>query len=169
VADRPSRLWKTLAPETRQAAAVAFWRDDSADDVPLQHAEAIVAIAKRMNFRPKSVRALPEERRARLLAQMIDVPDAVATRALIAYHFQTQRPMMSAFLEALGIAHDQGLITTETVAPPTREALRRAAGRLRETFAEPEIRLYFQTLQALDGETWANLDDFSGPAGAPGV
>ena len=35
------------------------------------------------------------------------------------YHLATQRPMMSAFLDRVGIAHEEGLITEENVAKPT--------------------------------------------------
>jgi hypothetical protein len=171
VIDRPSRIWKELPPEVRQAAATAFWKNDESNDAALQHAEAIMAIARRLNFRPKSAQALPEERRARLLAQMSDVSDAVATRALIAYHFETQRPLMSAFLDALGVQHDNGLITAETVAPPQAAAITDAAGRVRQAFPEDAVHLYLRTLKALDADTWANLnlDEVSGPGRSPDV
>jgi hypothetical protein len=157
VPDRPSRLWKDLPPDARQDAALAFWRDESSSDVEVHHAEAILAIAKRLKFRPKSVQALSEDKLARYLAQTGDVSDAVATRALIAYHFQTKRPLMSAFLDALGIAHENGLITAESVPPPDAAALATAVGQLRAAFPEPEVVLYLRTLAALDGDTWVNL------------
>ena len=120
MSDRPSQLWKEMPVEKRQLAAEAFWRDNESPEIQAQHVEALVAIARRLNFRAKSVQALPVERRAKHLAQMRDVSDALATRALIAYHFATQRPLMTTFLDALGIAHDEGLITAEDVAPPNR-------------------------------------------------
>jgi hypothetical protein len=171
VTDRPSRIWKELPPDVRLTASTAFWKNDESNDAALQHAEAIMAIAKRLNFRPKSAQALPEERRARLLAQMSDVSDAVATRALIAYHFETQRPLMAAFLDALGVAHDNGLITAESVTPPEAAAISDAAGRVRQAFPGDAVRLYLRTLKALDADTWANLnvDDVSGPGRVPGV
>lgn len=155
--ERPSRIWKDLSPELRLSAATAFWKEDDSNDAAVQHAEAVMAIAKRLNFRPKSAMALPEERRAKLLAQMGDVSDAVATRALISYHFQAQRPLMSAFLDALGLQHDNGLITAESVTPPEAPACADAASRLRQAFPGDDVRLYLRTLKALDAETWANL------------
>jgi hypothetical protein len=157
VPDRPSRLWKDLPPDTRQEAAIAFWRDESSSDVEVHHAEAVFAIAKRLKFRPKSVQALSEDKLARYLAQMGDVSDGVATRALVAYHFQTKRPLMAAFLDALGIAHENGLITAESVPPPDGAALTAAIDRLRAAFSEAEVLLYLKTLLVLDGDTWANL------------
>ena len=99
--------------EKRVIAADAFWREDDAPDIEVQRMEAVVAIARRLKFRPKSVMTQTVERRARQLAQIADVSDAVATRALIAYHFTAERPLMAAFLDAMGIPHDNGLIADE--------------------------------------------------------
>jgi hypothetical protein len=155
---RPSHLWKELPSSTRLALADAFWRenDDDSPETTMQHVEAIAAIARRMNFRTKSVQALPIDRKARQLAQMSDVSDAVATRALIAYHFSTQRPMMAAFLNALGVANDNGLITAEEVAAPETEQLRAAVGQLGEYPADA-VSLYLRTLTVVDEDTWRNL------------
>src|SRR5262245_51847822 len=119
---RPSRLWKDMSPENRLIAADAFWRDEQAE-AGMQHIEAIIAIAKRLNFRPKSVQALPLDKRAKHLAHLQDVSDAVATRALIAYHFAARRSLMAAFLDALGISHEDGLIKEESVPAPPKDKL----------------------------------------------
>jgi hypothetical protein len=155
--ERPSRIWKDLPADVRLSAAAAFWKPDESNDAALQQGEAIMAIARRLNFRAKSAQALPEERLAKLLAQMSDVSDAIATRALIAYHFESQRPLMSAFLDALGVAHENGLITAESVPPPAATAIAEAAGRVRQAFPGDAVTLYLRTLKALDADTWANL------------
>jgi hypothetical protein len=162
---RPARLWKDLPVEKRVQAAEAFWRDESSPDVQVQQMEATLLLARRLNFRPKSVSALAVERRARLLAQVGEVSDAVATRALIAYHFAAQRPLMGAFLDALGIGHDQGLITDESVDPPARDRLAAALDLVRATFNAEDVDLYARTLAVLDGETWRHLDEL--PVGSP--
>ncbi len=146
-----------MSAEQRLAAADAFWREDQAD-IQVQHADAILSIAKRLNFRAKSVQALPVERRARFLAQLPDVSDAVATRALISYHFKAKRDVMAAFLDALGIAHENGLIGDESVTPPTRDQLVAAIAKLRSLFPVADADLYLRTLVTLDGDTWAELD-----------
>jgi hypothetical protein len=146
-----------MSAEQRLAAADAFWREDQAD-IQMQHVDAIVSIARRLNFRAKSVQALPVERRAKLLAQMSDVSDAVATRALISYHFTAKRDLMAAFLDALGIAHENGVISEEAVAAPPRAKLVEAIGRVRQTFPPADVDLYLRTLATLDGDTWAEVD-----------
>lgn len=157
--DRPARLWKDLPADKRVRAAEAFWRDEQSPEIQLQQLEATVMLAKRLNFRPKSVQALSVERRARHLAQVNDLSDAVATRALIAYHFATQRSLMAAFLDALGIGHDKGLITDDPVAAPDRERLRAAVLAVKSSFEAADVDFYVRTLAALDGDTWRGLDD----------
>jgi len=156
--DRPSRLWKNLPAEKRLALAEAFWRDEQSQDIQAQRIEAVVAIARRLNFRPKSVQALPIERRARYLAQIADVSDAIASRALIAYHFAAQRPLMSAFLDAVGIAHENGLITAEHVDAPDRARIAAAIDKVRASQPAADLEIYLRTLAALDGETWKDVE-----------
>ena len=153
-----------MTPETRLAAADAFWRDDQAES-GMQHVEAVVAIARRLNFRPKSVQGLPLERRVKHLAHMPEVSDAIATRALIAYHFSARRDLMSAFLDALGITHENGLIQDESVTPPSRDKLVTAISHVRRTFAPADVSLYVHTLASLDGDTWAEAEAALAAAG----
>jgi hypothetical protein len=156
--DRPSDLWKGMPPEKRVQAADAFWRDSDSPDIRAQHLEATAALARRLKFRPKSIQTLPIERRAKHLAQLPDVSESVATRALIAYHFQAQRPLMGAFLDALGIAHEEGLITAEDVSAPGADAIGAAADTLRAAFPPEDVALYLRTLATLDGDTWVNVE-----------
>ena len=156
--DRPSDLWKGMPPDKRVQAADAFWRDSESPDIREQHVEAAASLARRLKFRPKSIQSLPIERRAKQLAQLPDVSESVATRALIAYHFTAQRPLMGAFLDALGIAHENGLITAEDVPPPDAAAIGAAASAVRAAFPPEDVDLYLRTLAALDGDTWSNID-----------
>jgi hypothetical protein len=156
MSDRPSRIWKELPFETRLAAADAFWRDESESMNP-QHVEAVLAVAKRLNFRAKSVQALSIERRSTQLARLTNVSDAIATRALVAYHMALKRPLMAAFLDALGIPHDEGVITAEEVTAPDHSRLTHAVDAVRGAFPAEDVNLYLRTLAAVDEETWAGL------------
>jgi hypothetical protein len=153
---QPSKLWKNLPIERRLAAADAFWRDEQGLD---QQIEAVVTLAKRLNFRSRSLQALPIERKAKMLAQAPDVSDTVAARALVAYHFANERPLMAAFLDALGITHEDGLIADEQVAAPDRARLEHAIGDVRSKFPAEAVDLYLRTLVAIDGDTWGGIDE----------
>ena len=152
---RPSQLWKQLSPERKHQAAEAFWSDSNAS---VEHAEAIIAIAQRIKFRPKSVIALSVEKKAKHLVAAGAVSELVAARLLVAYHLAQQRPMMGAFLDALGIAHEEGLINDEEMEAPPAERLAHAVKTLEEKFPADDVALYLSTLWWQDPDTWGGLD-----------
>jgi len=151
----PSRLWKQLTLEQRTRAARAFWEDPEATDDQLQ---AALLIAQQKKFRPKTVVGLDIDRKARHLATLGTVPDQIAARTLVVYHLAEQRPMMAAFLDALGIAHENGLIQEDSVKPDP-EKIAPAAAELVKQFPADDVRLYLTTLVCQDPETWGSLDE----------
>jgi hypothetical protein len=151
---RPSKLWRRLPLERRIDAAGLFWDDEHSAD---QQMEAVASIATHMKFRPRSVLALAPDKRAKYLAQLPTITDAIAARALVNYHLERQRPMMAAFLDLLGIPHENGLITEETVAKPDPEKVRKAAADLATAYPQEDVSLYLATLVSQDPETWEGL------------
>ena len=89
---------------------------------------------------------------------MTTLPDALAARALILYHLAEQRPMMGAFLDGLGIGHEEGLIKEDEVKPDAAK-LGPAAADLATKFAADDVSLYLNTLLCQDPETWGGLKD----------
>jgi hypothetical protein len=151
---RPARLWRSLPSDLRIAASYAFWTDEQA---ALEQVEAVGLIARQIKFRPKSVISLPAEKKARHLAGLAQVSDLLAARLLVAYHLHHQRPMMGRFLDELGIAHDNGLITEESPPAPDEATLDRAAKALAADFPKDDVSRYFWTLLWQDPETWGGL------------
>jgi hypothetical protein len=151
---RPSRIWKRMPAERRIEAAELFWQDEQSAE---QQVEAVAAIAGHMKFRAKSVVGLPVARKARYLAGLPAVSDSIAARALVHYHLERQRPMMGAFLDLLGIAHEDGLISEENVTRPDGERLKAAAAQLAATHPPDDVAVYFSTLVSQDPDTWGDL------------
>ena len=149
----PSRLWKHLTLDQRMRIARAFWADEEATDDQVQ---AALLIAQQKKFRPKTVINLDVDRKARHLATLGTVPEQIAARALIVYHLAEQRPMMGAFLDALGIAHENGLIQEDEVKPDAGK-VGPAADQIAATFPRDDVRIYFSTLLCQDPETWGGL------------
>lgn len=158
---RPSKLWRKMPLERRIDAAGMFWDDEHSAE---QQMEAVAAIASHMKFRPRSVIALAPERRAKYLAQLPSISDTIAARALVNYHLQRQRPMMSAFLDLLGITHENGLISDETVPKPDAAKVQQAVKELSAKFPADDVSLYLSTLVSQDPETWDALIDVAQPA-----
>src|SRR5262245_37246586 len=149
----PSRLWKHLTLDQRTRIARAFWADEEATDDQVQ---AALLIAQQKKFRPKTVIGLDVDRKARHLATLGPMPEPIAARALIVYHLAEQRPMMGAFLDALGIAHERGLIQDED-AKPDANKIAAAAAAIGQQFPADDVRIYLNTLLCQDPEAWGAL------------
>src|SRR4051794_38220435 len=149
----PSRLWKRMTADQRTRAARAFWEDPDATDDQVQ---AALLIAQHKKFRPKTVIGLDIDRKAKHLATIGGLPDAMAAPALVVYHLAEQRAMMGAFLDLLGIAHENGLIQEDAVKPEP-EKVGPAAAQLAQQFPADDVRVYLNTLLSQDPETWGGL------------
>ena len=149
----PSRLWKQMTLDQRTRAARAFWEDPEATD---DHVQAAFLIAQQKKFRAKTVIGLDLDRKAMHLASLGGLPDAMAARALIVYHLAEQRPMMGAFLDGLGIAHENGLIQEDEV-KPDQTKIGPAAAQLAQQFPPDDVRIYLNTLLSQDPGTWGGL------------
>lgn len=150
----PAQIWRDMTADERLAAAQALWSDP--DSSP-QQADALQAIARQLRFRPRSVLKLTPERLAHHLAALRAVSESLASRALVVYHLTSQRPMLEAFLDHLGVAHEQGLIAESSKPLPDADRLREAVAALLTRFPAADIRIYLHTLAAQDPETWGAL------------
>ena len=149
----PARVWKGMTAEQRLRAAEALWRSDEARG---DQQAAVLAIAKHLKFRPKSVTALDRDRKVRYLAAVPDLPEDLAAHVLIVYHLAEQRPMMSAFLDALGIAHDQGTIEQDAASPDAAK-FGAAVAAIRGSYPPQDVALYLDTLVSQDPGAWGAL------------
>jgi hypothetical protein len=142
-----------MTPEQRHRAASALW---GADEATSEQMQAVLLIAKKMKFRPKTAMGLDDQHKARYLASVPDPPEDLAARLLVVYHLAEQRPMMGAFLDALGVAHENGLIRGDAGAPDPAKMAAAAAAIARE-YPAPDVALYLNTLLWQDPAAWGAL------------
>jgi hypothetical protein len=157
------QVWKRMPEDKRRLAAEAFWREKDGVE---QQFEAMALLARQHKFRPIFVQRMPIDKRTRYLANYKAMPDALAARLLVSYHLAHQRPMLRALLDALGIAHEEGLITTDPEGPLDADRLRAAVESLGTSFPQEDVTLYLLTLLSQDAETWKGLASLPQVAGA---
>lgn len=143
-----------MPAERRIVAAELFWADEQSAE---QQMEAIAAIAAHMKFRTKTLFSLSTDKKSKYLSTLPNISDSIAARALVNYHLERQRPMMGAFLDGLGITHENGLINDENAAKPDPGKLKSAAAGLATTYPAEDVSLYFSTLVSQDPDTWGGL------------
>ena len=150
------KLWKALTAEERTAAITAAMADDENGWVK---ATTRTAVAGAIKFRPQTVATWPKQK---LVAEAARVPidDVQLLSAfLVDLHLGTRRPMMAAFLDGVGVKHDDGRIDTEASGPiaVTPERLRAAADDVAGRYPLDEVVTYFLTLLLQDAETWSGV------------
>jgi hypothetical protein len=151
----PARLWAQLDPETRELAARTVYSDLLDDDSG--RLEADMAIATTLRFRPVAVRKLPLDKRVGYLLRAVRADDALASTLLLSLHLGRRRPMLAAFLDRLGIDHEDGVIQVDDFEPPGAEDLAPAVEAVYEAFPHAEADVYFATLIAMEPEVWEGL------------
>jgi len=149
-----TRLWKTLTPEERLHAASAFFEEPSPDLA----AAAVGALVKARHMRPQAARALSPDAQARVLATVLELGEPLAQGLLVALHLSERRPLLGAFLDALQLPHEDGILKEEADAvPPVDAASARAALGALAVFPAADVRTYLNTLWLQDPERWQAL------------
>jgi hypothetical protein len=150
-----TRVWKRLSREERVAAATYFWREPSEEVV----GAALSAVIKARRLRPQVARALPLEEQARALAGILDPGETVASALLVALHLGERRPLLKTFLDAAGLAHEDGILRDEEGVPPLGEAAARAGVQaLAAAWPREQVETYLNTLWLQDPDRWHALE-----------
>jgi len=149
-----TRLWKHLPQEERLAAATAFF----AELPPELAGTAIGALAKARHLRPQAARALAPDAQARILATVLDPGEPLAQGLLVSLHLGERRPLLRAFLDALSLPHEDGVLKEEGEAAPVTPEQARAGVAALSSFPAGQVRTYLNTLSLQDPERWGALE-----------
>src|SRR5258706_9993593 len=149
------RLWKSLTPEERLAAAAHFWKEPPAEVA----GTALGVLVKARHLRPQAARALEPAAQARILATVLETGEPLASALLVSLHLGERRPILAAFLDALGLAHEDGLLKPETDAPtPLDHAAAGKAVSALASFPRHQVTTYLNTLWLQEPERWSILE-----------
>ena len=151
----PLRLWKSLERETRVEAARSFWLQPT-EEAAVVAAREIVSI---LRVRPQAFHKIPIEQRVRAVAGLAHPPEALADSLLLSLHVGARRELLVAFLDAVGIRHEQGLIPDDGEMPAVGiEVIRAAAPALVAAHGAAAVRVYWNALWLQDPERWSALE-----------
>lgn len=145
------RILRDLADtDRRRAILITFWKHADA-----QHKIMVqMQLAKALHFREETIRKMPPEKKADLLASRIGIPelDQYLEMALMQYHTTQKNEMMGAFLDRWGVPHENGSIESDDYTPPTADQVRAA---VRELPYDPiDVKIYLATAGLLMADAW---------------
>jgi hypothetical protein len=151
-----TRLWKSLPREERLLAAQAFFERPD----PELLGSALGALVKARHMRPQAARGLAPNAQARILATVLDPGEQLAQSLVVALHLTARREMLGAFLDALSLPHEDGIMTkeAESAPPPSAEAARAARGAL-SSFPPDQVQTYLNALWLQDPDRWRALPE----------
>ena len=149
-------LWAALTADERRRGLALSLGDDR--DVRRTLVTLLRKTPRYKSFRPTAFGSWSAEQFADALrAPGLLTPDVMQS-ALIALHVQDRSAMLAAFLDAVGIPHQNGLITESVESLPVGQAeLLRAADAVAARFPREQVTLYFLTLLVLDPALWGGL------------
>ncbi len=137
--------------DRRRRILTAFWRH--ADEG--SRLVAASQLARALHFRADTIRRMPPEKKAELLAARAGSAefDETLASALMLYHTRDQREMLAAFLDHWKIPHVNGSIETDDYTPPSAGAVREAVRALEPRFDRRDIAIYLASVGLLM-ESW---------------
>ncbi len=144
------RLWRALPPEWKlrgMEAALTAGREGS----PELRRALVDELARVGGFRPQSLSAMSPGEVARWAARMsgraLPVPELFFRAALV----QGFAPILSAYLDSLGIPHENGVVRGDPP-PPSPHQAREAADELFRRFDGDDVAAYLVALVCLQSE-----------------
>lgn len=146
------RILRELADaDRRRAILTSFWK--TADQQ--QRMIVQMQLAKSLHFREETIRKMPPEKKADLLASRIGVPefDQYLEMALMAYHTTRKNEMLAAFLDRWNVPHENGSIEADDYKVPTADEVRAAAKELTQ-FDPVDVKIYLATAGLLMADQW---------------
>jgi hypothetical protein len=151
-----TRIWKKLTREERVSAAAHFWREPAEDVI----GAALSAVIKARRIRPQVARALSADEQARALGGVLDPGESVAAALLVALHLGERRPILVTFLDAAGLAHEEGILKDEDggVAVLGEDAARAGVRALAAAYPREQVQTYLNTLWLQDPDRWRILE-----------
>ena len=114
-------------------------------------------VAKLLRFRPQAIRKLPIEQRARTAKRILESSRSteLAYEILGAYLIKNCKEVVTGFLDATGVKHDQGMIENVEAQKPAAEKVPGAVRELDQRFPPEDVTVYL----AICAEQWPEVKE----------
>jgi len=149
-------IWPTLPPQLANDILVAVQKSNKK-----LYKTALEVMAPRMGIRVPILIEMPKAKRHATWIQILGRPEmeVLSFNLLSTWLVDTQRPMLCAWLDALGIEHaDNGCADTF---PPQPDAalLKKGVDLLLQQFDPVVVSVYLRSFNQIDETQWPDLDE----------
>jgi hypothetical protein len=148
-------LWRALEPAEREEALRTLVEDKESRPHLLQF---VASLPRFRAFRPQAIRKFTDKELISAIAATTQLSQDMIRSALIGMHLPGRAAMLGAFMDSLGIAHENGLIADgATVSLPERDKLHAAVTALTGQYPPRDVAIYLLSLLAMDPDTWKSV------------
>lgn len=114
-------------------------------------------VAKSLHFRPMAIKKLPMPQRARRARLLLETGRnaELAYELVGTYLMKTRKEMVTGFLDAVGVAHEDGMIEDVNASTPAEEKIGPALADLDKRFPPEDVTLYL----VICSEQWPSVKE----------
>ncbi|MDE1170668.1 MAG: hypothetical protein PW734_05570 [Verrucomicrobium sp.] len=147
--------WAALTPE--EAHAIFLCVQETQKKL---YRSAIDTFSKPLGLRPNLLLEMPKTERHAAFGRILAHPqmEEVGFNFLCHWLVEGNAPLLVAWLDALGIAHDGKGMVEDFPPEPSTEALKKAADAVLAQFEPRLVAIYLRTFNDIDGVQWDGLE-----------
>jgi hypothetical protein len=149
-------IWPTLSPQLANDILLSVQKSNKK-----LYRTAVEVMAPRMGVRVPTLLETPKAQRHATWIQILARPEmeVLGFNLLSSWLIESQRPMLCAWLDALGIEHGANGCADNFPPQPDAAALRKGVDLLLQQFDPQIVGVYLRTFNQIDETQWAALDE----------
>jgi hypothetical protein len=149
-------IWPTLPPQLANDILLSVQKANKK-----LYRTALEVMAPRMGIRVPTLIEMPKAQRHATWIQILARPEmeVLSFNLLSAWLIEAQRPMLCAWLDALGIEHGENGCADNFPPQPDAAVLKKGVDTLLAQFDPPIVGVYLRTFNQIDETQWPALDE----------
>lgn len=130
------------------------------EKAPGAYARALATAAAAMRARPNYLLKQPPEKRAQAVRRALSrvVASEMAEELLASYFLDCRKELLTEWLDALGLEHEDGLLKQDEPPCPPEEKLQDAVSTFRQGASAPDRELLLRAFAAQSAVDWPTLE-----------
>ena len=136
------------------------------EKLPGVYTQAVGAACVTLKARPQFMMKQPKDKQAQFVRSALSrfAASPIAEEVLAAYFLEVKRELLTEWLDALGIEHENGILKQDNPGEPSREKLTEAVAKFRAGDGAADRELLLQAFAAQSAVDWPTLDALITPA-----
>jgi hypothetical protein len=134
--------------------------------LPGVYTQAVGAACVTLKARPQFMMKQSKEKQAQFVRSALArfAASPIAEEVLAAYFLEVRRDLLTEWLDALGIEHENGILKQDNPAEPAQEKLSQAVAKFRAGEGAEDRELLLRAFAAQSAVEWPALDALVAPA-----